>query len=507
MKVRLVSLVLFLLLLSHAIVVIPGPHSAGRKNGLIYARDPSEASDQQSSTTYLPLIVSPPIRVSSVLTPFDGNLDDLLGPSGSIYGKTPEIIVASNGVKLDVLAQDYDSGTPWKAVLLHIEPDSTKRYRISQALTNIPMLDRVMGLAIDDFGNRYYATGIDERALVNLHYPMTRPRSDIVRVVKLDTAGNVVFNTDLDVARYAFNHGAGSIVNPMVASTARLLVGGNEIVLVHGNNTEPIDGVRHQVSLTTRLNAESGGVIGTSGVYASHAFDHRLLYDGERVVTCHLGDAYPRAIICGWNFSFTFNYRVFRIKGNIGENNTYTRLGNAALIENDPDYRYIVLFATESNARTEAFTNGPLNLAIVRMGKDGSVDPSLPDALTVVSGAEPYTNRLRWLTRYTESSNLHAERPKLIGIGGNRYIVLWEEWRAVGLYADVFNGVYGMVIDERGNILHSARLITDKRHLPRGDDAFLLDNRAAWMTGNAVEKKLYLHFVDDSLNYEMVTLD
>ena len=112
---------------------------------------------------FLPLILAPDIDVSAVLTPFDANLNDLVGPSSwsSIYGKTPEIIVASNGVEISILAQDYDSGTPWNAVLLQIEP-SPSGYKITQALTDIPMLDRVMGLAIDASGNRYYATGVDE---------------------------------------------------------------------------------------------------------------------------------------------------------------------------------------------------------------------------------------------------------------------------------------------------------------------------------------------------------
>jgi hypothetical protein len=114
---------------------------------------------------------------------------------------------------------------------------------------------------------------------------------------------------------------------------------------------------------------------------------------------------------------------------------------------------------------------------------------------------------VRWLTHYSSSSNLHAERPKLIGLGGDQYVALWEEWLHTGTHSDTFNGVHGMVIDDKGNILRAARLITDQHHLHRGDDAFLLDNRAAWMTGSAVERELRIHLVDASLNYEMVTLD
>ena len=192
----------------------------------------------------------------------------------------------------------------------------------------------------------------------------------------------------------------------------------------------------------------------------------------------------------------------------MGENNTYTRLGNIALVEDDPTYGYVALFATENTSNTGSTINGPRNLAIVRINNnDNSIDPNLPDTLTVSSSGTQYTNRLKWLTNYSAASNLHAERPKLIGIGGDKYVLLWEQWLYTGSYYDTFNGVYGMVVDDQGNIIHTAKLITNWHHLHRGDDAFLLDDRAAWMTGNATNLELYIHFVDASLNYEMVTLN
>jgi len=482
------------------------------KDGDLHTYNVLDLSTPQSitGTVYLPLAMLAPIPVSEVLTPFDANLDDLGGPASwfTNYGKTPEIVVASDGVELDVLAQDYDPGTPWNAVLLHLAPYATG-YRVTQVLTDTPMLDRVMGLAIDDAGNRYYATGVDEDDVVDPTYPpLDTYRSDIVRVVKVDPAGDVLFNVDLDTARYAYDNNAEMIINPMVAATARLAVGGNEIALVHGINTDPdwnIGGARHQKALSTRLDATSGAIVRTSSVWVSHSFDQRLLYDGEGIIEHHLGDAYPRYIVFARNHA---SYPLFHIKGALGENNTYTRLGNIALIEDDPDYGYIALFATESNASTGSVINGPRNLAIVRVNSDdNSVDPGLPDCLTVTSKDTQYTNRLRWLTDYSASSNLHAERPKLIGIGGDQYIVLWEEWLDTGGYYGTFNGVYGMVIDDEGTILRAATLLTDDHHLHRGDDAFFLDNRAAWMTGSAAGRSLSIHFVDASLNYEMVAVN
>ncbi len=105
-------------------------------------------------------------------------------------------------MELDVLAQDYDTATAWNAVLLHVAP-TVSGYKVTQAATNIPMLDRIMGLASDASGNRYYAVGVNEASQLTVTYPpLNTYRSNIVRVVKLNTAGAVQFNSDLDTARW-----------------------------------------------------------------------------------------------------------------------------------------------------------------------------------------------------------------------------------------------------------------------------------------------------------------
>ena len=200
------------------------------------------------------------------------------------------------------------------------------------------------------------------------------------------------------------------------------------------------------------------------------------------------------------------NFPLFQIKGRGGDNETYTRIGNLATIENDPEYGYIALFIAEDNNVVDANINAPRNLAIVRASSaDYSIDPSLPDTLDVTSVSESYSNKLRWLTNYTEEENLHATRPKLVALGEDKYMALWEEWQ-VGGNGDTFNGVFGMVIDANGDTLDEATELTDSHHLHQGDDAFSLDGKAGWMTGSS-SKELYLHLVDESLEYTMFTLD
>jgi hypothetical protein len=206
-------------------------------------------------------------------------------------------------------------------------------------------------------------------------------------------------------------------------------------------------------------------------------------------------------------------YSMLAIKGDTGNNNTWTRLGNAALIEGDPTYGYLALFATEATPATDVPVAGSRELGLVRVRRDfyavpadgTHLDPSMPDTFDVQSGGMARTNRLRWLTSYQVETGgqSHAERPKLVPLGGDTYVVLWERWDAGGTS---FAGTWGMVVDAEGTALVEATHLTDS-HLPRGDDAFALDGEAAWITGAAAARQLHIHVVDAQLAYRMIIVD
>ena len=121
-------------------------------------------------------------------------------------------------------------------------------------------------------------------------------------MISIYAEGAIQYNIDLDTARHTYNNGAEMIINPMVVASSRLAVGGNEIALVHGINTDPdwnIDGARHQKALSTRLDATNGDVTQTSSIWVSHSFDQRLLYDGTGISEHHLGDAYQLYLTFG----------------------------------------------------------------------------------------------------------------------------------------------------------------------------------------------------------------
>jgi hypothetical protein len=461
----------------------------------------------------------PPVPVATIaelLVPFDTNTMDVEGPAGwsTQYGKSPEIVAVPWGRTIDVLVQDYAMGPDGRAFALRLEP-SADDYVITSVLEP-PMLDRIMGFARDPNDVLYVATGINETDTLTLEDPMPgQYRSGIVRVVKVGWDGTVQFDTDLDLARQATGEAPELLINPMVAATSRLAFGGNAVALVHGINTDTDWAInaRHQKALTTHLDASTGDVTRTSSIWVSHSFDQRMFHDGTGFVELHLGDAYPRDVVLARVAPDSGSYSLLAIKGPTGANNTFTRLGNAALIDGDPTYGYLALFATEPTPGTDGMIAGSRELGVVRVRRDFEtvdpaagmhLDPGMPDAFDVQSGGQMRQNRLRWLTSYqAEGGQSHAERPKLVPLGSDAYAVLWERWDAAG---STFAGTWGMVIDATGATLAEPAALTDA-HLPRGDDAFALDGEAAWITGDATARQLHVHVVDAQLAYRRIVVE
>jgi hypothetical protein len=457
-------------------------------------------------TSRWPIIAPAGIVTGDHFRPFDADLDDHAGPIYSTYGRAPEIVAVPNGFGIDVLVQDQ--GSSGAAHLLRIE--RSREHFALTSIVQVPSLGRIMGLTRDPAGARYVATGVVEGSEITLEHPAPGVfRPDIVRVLRVDRDGAIAQDIDLDLARGAANPQAELIINPMVAATSRLLWGGGRLALLHGINTDPDgEGVRHQKALTTHLDPLTGEVTRTASVWVSHSFDQRMIHDGTGFVEMHLGDAYPRQIVIARVEPDSGPYPALHVKGTTGDNNTFSRLGGLALIDPavDPDFGYLALFAAESTPETSQPLSGPRNLGIVRLRRDFEatdgaagehLDPDLPDEFTAAVDGAPHTNRLRWLTAHEPGDDRHVDRPKLISVGCGAYLALWEEWEGD---SQVFLGTYGMALEAAGAPVAGPVRLTD-HHLPRGDDAFELDNAAAWISGDRETGALYVNRVSRDLRF------
>jgi len=451
--------------------------------------------------------------VSELGRPFDPDEQDDSGPGSweARYGKTPEIVAVPDGDGLAVLYQDQDQAE--SAFVVHVSASGAS-YVIDAAF-EVGSLGRIMGLTVDDGGNYYVATGVSEDEQVDAEYPPNAiHRPDIVRVVKFDAGGCVTMESDVDMARAAFANDSEIIVNPMVAATSRLAYGGGQLVLVHGHNTEPdpeLDGTRHQKAITTHIDAESGLVTRADSMWVSHSFDQRALYDGTGLVELHLGDAYPRAIAFGRYLAGASDgdYPLFAIKGETGDNRTFSRLGGIVQVS-DGTFGYMVALSTERTTTIagDDELQGTRDLAILRIRADFAAtnEPIVEqgaelDSLPVTSGGEDVTNYLRWLSDL--GPDRHVERPRIVLVPSGDVVLLWEEWTVSGA-SDQYEGTFAMTVDAQGQTVAGPSEVSGDHHLSRGDDAVRLGDRAVYVTGSS--EGLHLNLVAADLTSERITL-
>ncbi|MCE9571853.1 MAG: hypothetical protein K8W52_01725 [Deltaproteobacteria bacterium] len=436
------------------------------------------------------------------LVPFDANAEDLLGPDdhNAMYGKLPEIVssVRTNG--LDVALTSYaDPAKPRAFVLRYDGTDA----RTLTAAYEVPTLGRLLGFVSAPDGGFYYATGSNDDTVTPEYPAKGVHRANVVRVYRADAAGKITFDVDLDVARAMVDPEAAPLIHPGVASSARLALAGNQLALVHGINTayDPNVMARHQMAMSTYLDATTGAITRTAGIWVSHSFDQRYLADGDDLYELHLGDAYPREVVVSRirGGAAADGVSLYHPKGATGDNNTYTRLGGIARTSGG----YLAVFATEHGDVTGERVNSARDLALVRTVADfasgdpaAALDPSFGTTFDVTSAGATVTNRVAWLTGYDAvDASTHAERPKLVPVDGG-FVVLWERW-TMGA-AQTFDGTFALRLDATGAVVAPATRVSDS-HLPRGDDAFADRGQACWLTGAAATGVVTEHCVSSAL--------
>lgn len=477
---------------------------------LIGCKDASSSLPGPSIETFVE--VPAPDLASLSLTPFDVEREDLGGPGDwdPQYGKLPEIVVAPTVDRLDIALRSFEPEGEVRTYVLRFERWAGGM-RLARAL-EAPSLGLLLGFVAAPDGGFYYATASEDPDVSAVYPENGQHRENVVRVYRVGPDGEILFDVDLDIMRNEADEGAEPLVNPGVASSARLGLAGNQLALVTGNNTEPdpnLDGTRHQKAVTTILDATSGTVLAVSSLWCSHSFDQRYLAVGDDLYEVHLGDAYPRQIVVARMREGLAGAAIglYAPKGETGANNTFTRLGDLAAIDAGAGAGGLLLaFASERSGETTAMVNGSRDLALVRTVPDfaagdpaTALDASFGTTFEVTSGGATATNRALWLTNHHETAPgmRHVERPKLLALGGGEFLLLWEEWTYDGA-SSTFEGTLGMRIDGEGTVLTPAAQVSTS-HLPRGDDAFVFGGKGCWVSGDSVEHTLTLHCVAPDL--------
>ena len=270
----------------------------------------------------------------------------------------------------------------------------------------------------------------------------------VARNTSSENMAVVMYNNEgekINIFKHTANprDGFSSIKKPFDAGTCRLEISASLIAVFFAHKR--FDG--HQASFGFVLDRDTFKRVDRGHAYyyrdgtypkgsnlmpcSGHSFNQFILPIENGFVFVDHGDAYPRAFTFG-RFLYgaqTVRLNAFKFPGPTGENATYAQMGG--LVKTSEGYIFAGAYGRISN--------NPRNIFIITFDEN----------LTKCS--EPL-----YLTRYTKNEG-HAAYPKIVSIGGGKYLLLWERFSFTtqdanilySMYSDYLS-TYALVINEKG---------------------------------------------------------
>lgn len=429
------------------------------------------------------------------------------------------------------------------------------------------------GFTEDSDGNIYILRAKDEGNLdkradpatpkVNGKPDMTYDRAAIMKLTKLDKDGNISVKKDgKDVAvgwtkDLAKKGGSASAFFAPMSKRRDQANGTSQIVhttIKVGEAVTPVIFVlygaatdydwkinsRHQNAYWRVVNAKTGEPINDrNGAAMGHSFDMDLIVSKEGVISVERNDV--GFVMANYlRHSHDKAHRAYVFENNFNGNDSFSELGSVrkasvgylfaftsnqstnpvksiGVAEGDSDAvkkakkkiinaeyakpRDIAILRIENNF-ADKFSN---NKQGIHPLKKSVVFPELTEYVpSSIFGVQP-----KYLTTYKTKKNFSASRPKMVSLGNDNFIVIWERWTHKALspnngyitYGGEYDSTWAMKIDKDGKILKSTIAPINAR-ITRGDQPVLRDGKATWLTGDVIEGKLIAHTLDTNLKYE-----
>ncbi len=258
-----------------------------------------------------------------------------------------------------------------------------------------------------------------------------------------------------------------------------------------------INGANHQANMTVILTQADCAVEGCfckvgENAYVSHSFNQFIAADGETVVTADHGDGFPRGFAvtnctADGGFDEISSVVFMRFSGGIGLNYTGASLGGLALTEDK-----LLLAGNTIDRDTEIDSEGQYyayadesqrNIFVLAADRD---HPDFTAAQMTPGFYYSDTLQPQMITDYTEGDKVDVCTPHLVTLGGDRFLLLWEEYPKPEDPNDSFEApenqiVKAAVVDSDG-ILRSP-IHTFAARLSDCPPIVLSDGSVAWYAG------------------------
>ena len=257
------------------------------------------------------------------------------------------------------------------------------------------------------------------------------------------------------------------------------------------------NGTNHQSNMTVILKQADCTVEGCrcavgGSAYVSHSFNQFIAADGETVVVVDHGDGFPR----GFNVAFCeadggfgeiASVAFMRFKGGNGLNYTGASLGGFALTEDKlllagntidreliPDVDWNFYLNYDERQR---------NIFVLAAERD---DPDFSAARLTPGLNYNETLQPQMITDYTESDKVDVCTPHLVPLGGDRFLLLWEEYPKPEdpeyLFSEMKDQVVKAAVVDSDGILRSP-IHTFAARLSDCPPIVLSDGSVAWYAG------------------------
>lgn len=490
--------------------------------------------------------------------PFDAR-GDSKAPKDTSYNLTlpPNIssFVKSDGT-LDVVWRGQGSSN--QVYLSRYKKDGSLVWTKAVPGVNAGTYPLLAGFTEDSDGNIYILRAQDEGYMdkkttpatpkVNGKPDMTYDRPEIMKLTKLDKDGTVLWTKNL-----AKKGGSASAFFAPMAKMGDQANGTSQIIhttiQVNGKNTpvifalygaatdydyDPKYNSRHQNAYWRIVDANTGEPINDkNGPAMGHSFDMDLIVADEGIISVERNDV--GFVMANYLANpHDRNHKAYVFQHNFNGNNSFSELGSLRKASNG------YLFAFTSNRSTSpvraiagnvsavnAEYKRPRDIAVLRINKNftnsftgnqylHTLKSGVPDSkLTQPVPSSIFGLQPKYITTYNNNGtgNYSASRPKMVSLGGDNFIVLWERWthkahkaNSAGYieYGGEYDSTWAKKINKDGSI--SATSTKLDARITRGDQPVLWNGKATWLTGNVVEGKLIAHTLDSNLKYKKIAL-
>jgi len=479
--------------------VVRDSKKVGKQKGKEYLRFTVRHADEE-------VLIANSAAESKVITGASG-VGNKMGPVGAASSDPVQNLIpyANSDGSLDVVWRRVDGNLMYSKFSGPNWAGSTRAISGSLGLLG--------GFTKDDRGNAYILTAKPEELQLKDASGQIRDaelrRPGVLQISRISSGGAVELFADLNQVKYYATWG---IYNPFLngaRNSAQLAFGNGSIAAAFGHNIPGSDERMHNTGALAAIDTQGNSTYSAGA--GQHTIGNWLWFDGQNFVKVQQGDQgilmsrLTRQGNAAWKWSedkLVYRHLTAEPGNKEDDLQEFVRFGS---VVNAGD-RYLLLFAAAPGQGSAGISDKEWSESVKGAALYlTSVPKSDFDALPQFKyPANQVGDGIMTKQLFKPTGNNNCVRPKMVDLGDGNYIVVCEEWDEKRNYMRTM----ALIMDAEGKVKRVASpSLQGAPRIQRTGDAFLLGNRAGWVSGDNQNGCITLHLLDKMLKLESFQLD